>query len=403
MNIAIWGMGVSGKATLEYAKSLDHDIYCISQGDPSQWSAELGLDQSYCFDQMDVPASLELDLIILSPGIDPRIKPLIRFQSVPKICKVEWTFQQMEKIPPIIAITGTNGKTTTCSLVALALQQLNKRVFLGGNIGRPFCEVLQSKNEYDFIVLELSSFQLELIDKFRAQVACILNIEPNHMERYDSFEQYRSAKLNILRNGCELFLACEDFKFQDKFEPIKPIDAIDWSRSQLRGKHYRENFYVVEKALGHFGLKSNLQLLAESFAGVSFRLQFIGKKNEVSFYNDAKSTNTASTLAAVQSFKDDRITLILGGQRRGSGQDWSALIGFKCIGQIIALGDASLEIKSSLEEFYRVEVIESLDQLSWGLINTKVVVFSPGYPSFDQYKNYMARGADFNRIVEDLL
>jgi len=418
MKIAIWGMGVSGLSALKYLKTkTDHDVVAINQGKLESWSSKdevlTYINHDQCFDQ-DEAADLanEIELIIISPGISPKISALKPFKHIKKICEVEFAAQRLSQ--PIIAITGTNGKTTTATMIAKALEASGKSVFLGGNIGVPLCELLLSEENVDIIVLELSSFQLELMDEFRANMAIILNITPSHMERYSDPLEYKNAKLNIVMNqqATDLYLAPDDLQYV-KTKAIKkvfkPIEGHDFSNSKLVGEHNKLNFSVVEHVLKFCEIQNYpavIQNLINTFAGVKYRLEFVRTFKQVDFYNDAKSTNPAATIAAVKAFTGKKIILILGGKLRSHEKDiFKELRTHTCIKQVYAIGESRLDINRSLGKYLKVIEIERLEDVIDDIKfeYTSAVLFSPGFPSFDQYQNYMARGEAFEKLVQALL
>lgn len=203
--IVVFGPGVSGKAAAKFlANSKAQEVLIVGGGDPKNWGLEerfyrapfrvLSQDDPKCSDELATS-----DLIILSPGI-PREHAVLKEalkSGVDLWCEIELAYRLFNK--PIIGVTGTNGKTTTVSLLGDLFKAYGLNTFIGGNIGIPFIEAIDS-NEYDLAVLELSSFQLESLDKFHANLAAILNVFPNHGERYDDHEDYRLAKWNIMAN-----------------------------------------------------------------------------------------------------------------------------------------------------------------------------------------------------------
>lgn len=406
MSIAIWGMGISGNSALKFILSTyKGDIFLINQGDPALWSVDLDLGgrDIKCFDQSQIPTDLKVDKIILAAGIDPRIPELIPFKDTPKVCNEEYAFLFIDK--PIIAVTGTNGKTTTVTLLAQALEAAGKKVFLGGNIGTPLCEMLCDNSEYDYIVLELSSFQLELMDKFHAQVSVILNISKTHMERYDNFNDYKQAKLDIVMNQVkgDLFITPGDFMSTETLalkKAIAPVEGYEFNNPALIGAHHQRNFKVVDDVLDYFGIPSReeiIQNLINNFKGVKYRLEYLGLVNEVKFYNDAKSTNTEATVSAVTAF-DEPLILIMGGKLRDESQELrKAFESIHNIIKIYAIGDAAKYIYDNLSDRFEVECLDDLELVFEKLKDIKcdAIVFSPAFPSFDQYKNYIARGEDF--------
>ena len=168
MNIAIWGMGVSGQSAFEYLnRHSEHQLFLIDSREKTLWCPK-NASPSQCYQEVEF-AKLKptLDFIVLSPGIHPDNPHLQTFSPVEKICEVELAFRDLPSNIPIIGVTGTNGKTTTVTLIHQALAQAGRKPFLGGNIGTPFCELFKA-GDFDCVVLELSSFQLELMPSFKA-------------------------------------------------------------------------------------------------------------------------------------------------------------------------------------------------------------------------------------------
>jgi UDP-N-acetylmuramoylalanine--D-glutamate ligase len=414
MKIAIWGMGVSGLSTLKYLSTCpEHEIFIINKGHVKDWG-DLGvilgiLPESRCVDQSDShKLTGELDLIILSPGIPPIIPELALFKEVKKICEVELAFLKTEI--PVIAVTGTNGKTSTVTLITQALRDAGKEVFLGGNIGTPFCEMLLDDKKYDYAVLELSSFQLELMETFHPKISVILNITKSHMERYSRVEDYALAKLNILnnQNKDDLFI-CHPDLFKTNTQAVKKVitEDIDYSftKSKMVGNHNKQNINVVDSILEFFNIKNRkeiVQNLVDSFKGVEFRLEYLTHIGKTQIYNDGKSTNSASTVSALKSFPKMKVALLLGGKLRDKTQDLSDInhCGNKSV-QVFSFGDASTYIGEKIKGTIESDNIEiALGKVEMDKFD--IVLFSPAFPSFDQYTNYVERGRDFERLVKNL-
>lgn len=417
MKIAIWGVGVSGLGAIKYlSHEKNHQVYVINQGSVDSWYEASGVSEfvakDRCYNQADCAhLAEELDKIILSPGIDPRIKDLGPYTQVPKISDVEYVFPMIKR--PIVAVTGTNGKTTTVTMIQECLESVGKKVFLSGNIGVSPFEAIAHLEDYDYFIFELSSFQLELIDLFRPDIGIILNISPGHMERYDDFSHYVKAKLNITANQQEEDLLLLDPDLMDvetKAEKMSLdfLSGYDFSGSKLLGQHTKKSFFIVEKILERFDISDNrvvMQNFIDQFSGVKYRLQYIGTQKGVDFYNDAKSTNTAATIAALNSFGSKNIGLILGGKLRDQSQDFKP--GLKAAPGNISLflyGQAREFLREQLDDTYKVAVQESLEDVVNDIVLSEfdIILYSPGFPSFDQYKNYIKRGEHFNQIVEKL-
>jgi UDP-N-acetylmuramoylalanine--D-glutamate ligase len=416
MNVIVWGLGISGLSALKYLSKKNTDnIYIVNQGDVSTWGqldAVLELvSKANCYSQNAISSDLEVDQIILSPGV-PRyleeLKPYLE-RGVEVISDIELAYRGMGDVP-IVAITGTNGKTTTTTMISQALELAGYKVFTGGNIGVAACDYFLDSN-YNFIILELSSFQLESLKDFHANIAIILNITENHMERYSKLDDYKNAKLNIVmnQNNTDHFIAPQELLSEttaaSKVE-ICSIEGYSFEKSKILGKHNYENFFCVESVLKNLGVsnyKVFVQNLIDSFRGVEFRLQYIKTANDIDFYNDAKSTNTASTVAAIKSFKGKQLCLILGGKLRDLNGAMGHEFKKEKINIIYAFGESASLILKELGDNYNVKVFETLKEIvtSDNLNSFEgSVLFSPGFPSFDQYRNYIERGRDFNQLVE---
>ena len=209
--VGILGLGQSGMAAAEYLHQQQARVWILSRGNPTSWPSYGQLEswqmaQHCANDKAGFPG--DLSLVVLSPGISREHKALRKLKNVPIINEVELAWPTVKA--PVIAVTGSNGKTTTVSLLAALLQGMGKKVFLGGNIGTPLCRYALDPRPVDYIILELSSFQLESLREFHPRVAVLLNIVPNHGERYKTLAQHHFSTKNfgILLNA--------SYTFQDK-------------------------------------------------------------------------------------------------------------------------------------------------------------------------------------------
>ena len=358
------------------------------------------------------------DMVVLSPGVDRRTLPLP--DNIYVIGDVELFYHYNKS--KIISITGTNGKTTTTYLAGEILKK-KYNVFVGGNIGVPLFEVFQMKN-CDISILELSSFQLENIDAFVTDIGVILNITPDHLDRYESFDEYKRAKLNLFKNQKsnqivilngedenlkEIVISGEKILFKkDEFIKNNKITAyykdreviLEIDKIKLKGKHFYEDIYVAVL----LGLilnveKRDIEEVIYGFKGLEHRLEFVTEKNGVTFYNDSKSTTISSTCRAVESFNLP-VILILGGIHKG--EDFKMLLKYKNLKKIICFGDAKEIIIKSLIEKQPV-VAENLENAVELAVESAdigdIVLFSPGCSSFDMFKNYIERGKKFKELV----
>lgn len=418
MKLAIFGLARSGISALKHIASLGHEVHAVNKGAPEGWEKIEDvlklIPRSQCHDE-DV--ALEVfgasDIIVKSPGI-PYTHPALakaRSNRVEIISEIEYAYRCSDI--PVVAITGTNGKTTTAIMTSELLKGLGLKVFLGGNIGHPYSEVLLDKNKYDVAVIEVSSFQLENIVKFRPKVAVLTNISPSHAERYESHELYRDAKLKLFQNMGEGDLALLhpdlfDLNLPFPKEKIEQFD-LDYSRSKVQGRHNLMNLACAIKAAIGLGLKEKevmavAQDYIEEYEGASFRMQHIRDWEGLKIINDGKSTNMASTLAALESYEPSSTYLVLGGKLRSEDMDLESLVGLG-LKQVYAFGEAANFISKKLSG--KISVSEFPDLVSvFEEVKMKgpkgTLLFSPAFPSFDLYRNYEERGEHFNKLARAL-
>lgn len=430
--VAIYGMGKSGKAAVRLAKKYNQDFYAVNKGEVNTWweAENMGdiCGTCSCFSEEDfAPHFHKMDEIVISPGI-PVTHPILAqaiAKNIPIISEIEYAYRMTKNIP-VVAITGTNGKTTTTTMIAEALKKAGKSVFCGGNIGIPYCDLAVSGEVVDYAIIEVSSFQLETIKEFHPKIGLILNIFPNHSERYDAVADYAAAKFNLLLNMDEkdhLILGKENAyldviknhpsqkSFFTKGDlPNSFMDMFDFSKARVRGEHNEANFfatYEVLKLLAIPHLPALFQEFINEFAGVAHRLEFVLQKDGLILYNDAKSTNALATTTAINAFKDspESLYLILGGKLRSeSDKLLPDLLPYKNkIAKIFTIGDVTDRLFEELSSDFEVEKAGDLKTVFQKAKHLKGhLVFSPGFPSFDQFKNYVDRGDKFKAWAKEV-
>lgn len=419
MKYAVFGLGVSGLSTLKYlATKTDSEVYAINQGPVESWpqlpQISQWLGREYMFSEADaVDVMATVDEVILSPGI-PRSHELVVHaleSGVKVICDIELAFRDYKG--KIIAVTGTNGKTTTVTMISELLKKLNIPVFTGGNIGTAACDMLLDDKDYPVAVLEVSSFQLESIDRFHPHLAIVLNVTESHMERYESLDEYREAKYRIFKNcdATDKVILGEDLPIPPgpmKVDFIGSLSGIDFSGCKLLGIHNRHNFYCAYKVLEFFSVPNRDEIFQEfirEFKGVKHRLQFVASSEGIDFYNDAKSTNYQATKVAIEAVMraSKPVCLIVGGKLRTNRVNMLDTIKDCKLSQVIAFGEAADLIAENLKSNFLVTKVNNLEA---ALAEVKklnfqgIVLFSPAFPSFDQYASYEKRGEHFLELVE---
>lgn len=431
--VAVFGMGKSGKAAVKLARKHKQDLYVVNRGDAKLWYQSEGLEgicsSCSCFSEDDFEAHFhKMDEIVISPGIPtthPALKKAVE-KGVPIISEIEYAYRETKDIP-VIAITGTNGKTTTTTMIAEALQMAGKKVFCGGNIGVPYCDLALSEDKVDYAVIEVSSFQLETIKEFHPHIGLILNIFPNHSERYDDVHDYAKAKFRMLMNMNEndyLILGTEN-PYLDEIKdhhsqktyftkgnlPEEFKQQFDFETARVRGEHNEANFYAAWKVLSLLGIPNLTELFQKfinEFSGVAHRLEYVLTKEGLTLYNDAKSTNSLATTTAIKAFNEstEPLYLILGGKLRNeSDKLLPDLLPYKGkIAKIFAIGDVTERLYQELGNDFVVEKGFDLKTVFQTARDQKLVgnlVFSPAFPSFDQFKNYVDRGEKFKEWARE--
>ena len=389
------------------------------------------------------PAGLvrDVDLVVLSPGVPMDINPLkeAKEQGVPILGELELAFRAIEG--SVVAVTGTKGKSTTATLIADILSRDGRSVVLGGNIGQPLTSLVEKTGKNSFVVVEVSSFQLETMVSFRPRVVVLLNVTPDHLDRHLSFEAYREAKARIFANQEQ-----EDWAVVYGGNPLT-IDMGSRSRSQkiyysldcmgdkvphvcvkegwivrhedaftcgwiplesisIPGEHNVENVMAAGAAAATLGVPVEaMRDAVASFPGIPHALERFAKIAGVSFYDDSKATNVAAAQAAVASF-DDGVILVLGG--RSKGADFETLLDDVRgkVKLVLALGEAKEQIAGILRSEVPVIICTGLREVVERAFEHSepgdTVLFSPACASFDMFADYAERGRLFREEVERL-
>ena len=380
-------------------------------------------------------AFLEQDLIIVSPGVPAKLPPLelARAQGIPVWSEIElaWRFLRGK----LVAITGSNGKTTTTALLAHILRASDIPTLVGGNIGTPLLALVERSTDPAVTVAEISSFQLETIDKFRPEIGVLLNLTPDHLDRHGTFEEYASAKMRMFENQLERDMAVlnADDPEITKRMPAKP--HIFWFSRQkrvatgaflrdneiifrnegsevvlarrdqipLRGEHNVENVLAACAAAYLAGATpAAIANGVKSFSGVEHRLEFAGEFAGVQFYNDSKATNVDAAVKAIAAFPGP-LVVILGGKDKGSPytplRDWL----HDRARLALLIGEAAPKIATDLEgavEIRQAGTLARALQLACEAAQPgDTVLLAPACSSFDQFDNYEQRGRAFKELV----
>lgn len=419
--VLVYGLGDSGRAAIKLLKN--QNAYVSFYDDDIRFFEYVGFERN--------PENQNYDLVVVSPGIKCVGNTLLekfKEKNIPIISEIDLAY--MFSKGKIVAITGTNGKTTVSMLTNKILKAAGYKTFLCGNIGLPFSAVCEKTTKNSVVVCEVSNFQLETSQFFRADVACILNIKPDHLNRHGSFEEYKKVKAKIaqnLRSKDVLILNLDDdeakkmilhknyqffsknklkkgvFVFKNQiFVNKKPILSLN--EIHLRGEKNLENVLASVCICSHFNVTAeNVRLALSKFTLASHRMEFVGEIYGVTFVDDSKATNVASTIACVEAFKDKEIVLLMGGQ--GKNIDYADLfsLNFK-IKQIVCFGEDGQKIQEVAEKFgYNAVLFKHFDD---AVLFSKefagfgdYVLLSPGCASFDEFSSYSERGDRFKSLI----
>lgn len=401
----------------------DHKINVDPEIDPSKIT----------FYENGIPFELKdarVDIVVKNPGI-PSTLPVVSWLSQRYFIysEVDVAYLAAKKFE-YGAITGTNGKTTTTALLHHLLSDEEKPAYVAGNIGCPLSDIaLNHGQEEANIALELSSFQIDGLLFFKPKVATILNLSPDHLDRYYFVDKYYDSKFNLLKNMDykSVFLKNLDdseivkrtktlstqiitFSLKEKADVYLANDLVyyhdqllfDIETLPIKGPHNIQNAMVAVMMAKILGVDlKNIQRKLKSFTGVKHRFQKVAIKNEITYYNDSKATNPESTIAALRSF-DKPVILLLGGFDKKIS--YQSLVDYKDkMKRVIAFGETKEQIKELFEDAVVVETLqEAFYEANQLAQSGDVVLLSPASASFDQYKNFEERGDHFIELVNQL-
>ena len=371
--------------------------------------------------------------IVLSPGV-PATIPLLQeaaSRAIPIAGEIELAYQQLRG--DVIAVTGSNGKSTTTALIGEILRVAGRRPIVAGNIGEPLISSIDFQNPRTY-VLELSSFQLETVETFRANIALLLNITPDHMDRYPNFDAYAAAKYRIFRNqksGDTAIVNASErratprdssvrvwrFSATQKLEQGAWLDgddlvmAVDSQQRRIpRASLKLQGIANVENALAAWlaaraaGITDlEVQIAFGMFAGLPHRMVLVRDENGVKWINDSKGTNVDATLKSLEGFPPSSVILILGGKdKAGEFEKMRELVASR-VRAVLTIGAAAEKIEKALKGATEIVALVTMDRaVEWADRNARTnetVLLSPACASFDQYRNFEHRGQHFEELV----
>lgn len=440
--VLVVGLARSGMAAIRVLKKLGAEV-TLSESKKKEDIKEIGFLNENNVEIVGQDMAVferDFDFVVKNPGVPYRSPMMQKLQerNIPVITEIELAYQ-VAKPQHYIAITGTNGKTTTSTLTYEILRRaFPGKAHLCGNIGIPLCEIVMENGLMEegghYIALEISNFQLVNIDKFRPEVATIINLTPDHIDFMGSLDNYYKSKTEVYRNmaGNDVFLlnaddpvvkeytdrypvkcAKESFStdsqsadciakdgyLEIKGEKIIPLNAI-----KIVGKHNLQNVMIAVSAAKAIGISNDVILDAvSSFKGVEHRIEFVREINGVKYYNDSKGTNTDATITALKAF-DRGVILLVGGFEKGLPMDeMKKHLG--CVKKIIGFGACGARLVHDLvgEDGIVVTTLdEAVAEANKIAESGDTVLLSPTTSSFDQYTCFEERGDHFKKIINAL-
>lgn len=440
--VLVVGLARSGMAAIRVLKKLGAEV-TLSESKKKEDIKEIGFLNENNVEIVGQDMSIferDFDFVVKNPGVPYRSPMMQKLQerNIPVITEIELAYQ-VAKPQHYIAITGTNGKTTTSTLTYEILRRaFPGKAHLCGNIGIPLCEIVMENGLMEegghYIALEISNFQLVNIDKFRPEVATIINLTPDHIDFMGSLDNYYKSKTEVYRNmaDSDVFLlnaddsvvkeytdrypvkcAKESFStdsqsadciakdgyLEIKGEKIIPLNAI-----KIVGKHNLQNVMIAVSAAKAIGISNDIILDAvSSFKGVEHRIEFVREIDGVKYYNDSKGTNTDATITALKAF-DRGVILLVGGFEKGLPMDeMKKHLG--CVKKIIGFGACGARLVHDLvgEDGIVVTTLdEAVAEANKIAESGDTVLLSPTTSSFDQYTCFEERGDHFKKIINAL-
>ena len=440
--VLVVGLARTGIATAKFLKAKE-SLVTATEVKPKEEMRETaeelrGMDIATEWGGHQAETFLKQDMIVVSPGVDLSIEPIQRAiqQGVRVISEIELAYHFIDV--PIIAVTGTNGKTTTTLLLGEMLKGDGRKVGVGGNVGEPLILFADGEGRWEVLVVEISSFQLEAIEDFRPQIALLLNITEDHLDRYPSYDDYIGAKVRIFSNqnsGDTAVLNRDDpivMQFGERVKARKVLFSLkekldegafsngrtitlrqegneekySLARAPLKGIHNVENMMAALTTARIFGCsKKAIQDALNRFKGLEHRLEFVREIQGVRFYNDSKGTNVGSVVKSLQSFSEP-VTLIAGGKDKNGDLSPLETLIRKRVKHLVLIGEAKERMNRELGGLTDTVIAKTMDDaVLLAHRKTKageVVLLSPACSSFDMFKDYKERGKIFKEAVKRL-
>jgi UDP-N-acetylmuramoylalanine--D-glutamate ligase len=441
-NVLVVGLARTGLATVSFLKDKG-SIVSTTEMKPKEEMGEATRE----LEKMDIPTEwgghrtgtfLKADLIVVSPGVELNTEPIqmaLR-KGIQVISEIELAYHFIHI--PIIAVTGTNGKTTTTLLIGEMLKEEGMRVGVGGNVGEPLILFANEGNRWEVLVAEISSFQLEAIEHFHPRFSVLLNITEDHLDRYPRYEDYIKAKVRIFANqnsgdvavlnrddpivmkygaktkAKKFFFSLKERPDEGAFSDGRNIllslgrEEEDYSlaRAPLKGIHNVENMMAALTTARIFGCsRKAIESVLDRFEGLEHRLEFVREIEGIRFYNDSKGTNVGSVVKSLQSFSEPIILIAGGKDKKGDLAPLREFVQSR-VKRLILMGEAKermgRELGGLTDTVIAKDMEEAIRLAYQSAVRRDVVLLSPACSSFDMFKDYKERGKVFKEAVHRL-
>lgn len=415
--VAVIGAGTSGEAAARLLREKGARVRLLERNPDRVGKGLLDLASQVGMEIVTGPHEpahfQDVALVVPSPGV-PYSRLLIQLEaagSPPVMAELELAYRFVNE--PILAVTGTSGKTTTASIAAAMLRAAGKSVFLGGNIGTPLSSYVTAGKRADVLVLEVSSFQLMGCDTFRPNVGALLNLSPNHLDQHENMHEYMEAKFSLFANQTvdDAAIFGTDLEDEVPLHGIKArtvyFSATDrFPETRLLGAHNRANLEAAYLAAVEFGVtEKQARAAVGSFEPLPNRLELVGEWNGIAYINDSKGTTVSAMKVALQSMERPVLLLAGGVFKGGDLKECIPLLREK-VTAVGLFGASREQFASAWEGVVPLDWHATLEEAVAGLRKQAhagdVILLAPATASFDLYDNYGERGADFRRIAQRL-
>ena len=435
------GLGISGVAAVNFLHKQGYRVAVTDSRQNPPGHDQIPAEIQTSFGELDLELLLSAEEIVISPGLDPKIEQIQEAvkQGIPVVSEIQILRRATDK--PIVAITGSNAKSTVTTLMGIMAEAAGKKVAVGGNLGRPALDL--TNDDPELYILELSSFQLEATSNLNADVAVVLNMSEDHLDRHGDMFGYHTAKHRIFQGVKKVVYNRDDSLTRplvpdatpmqsfglnapdmNQFGTLKDTDGTIWLARGRERLLKSEDMYIqgthnVANALACLALGEAIDLpldtmleTLKTFKGLEHRCEFVKEVNQVRYYNDSKGTNIGATLAAIDGLgaaievKGGKVAIILGGQ--GKGQDFTALRESltKYVKVAVLIGEDAPIIEQAIQGtttlLHAQTFKEAVELCQKNTQANDVVLLSPACASFDMFTGYPQRGHQFVELVNAL-